>query len=252
VSPFKPLRFEKFAQEVAKRIKASIFDGIYASGDRLPTESALAEMFNVSKVTIRQAVRILENSGILFTRQGVSGGIFVSEADTTSVSSYLSDMLKLKKVTQSDLTMTRLIFEPDVAAFVTRVWSDEDLKDIRVNIEQAETAFRKGNLYETRIHNLAFHRLICAITKNPVIIFSLNSVIDVLEENVLTLKLSENFVLNEIRAHEVIIEKIELRQIDECREIMRRHIREVHERLESEYLMFMADVVEKQKRVQRQ
>ena len=65
------------------------------------------------------------------------------------------------------------------------------------------------------------------------IIFTLNSVIDVLEENVLTLKLSKGFVLEEVVDHEVIIEKIKSRLPDESREEMRRHIKGVHEELEA-------------------
>lgn len=249
MKPFKRLRSEKFSQEIANQIKESIFKGTYRSGDKLPSENEMAAMFGVSNVTVRQAVRVLENSGILFTRQGVEGGIFVAEADTGAVSSYLSDMLKLKRVTQSDLTMTRLIFEPDIAALVARVWEADELDVTRTNIDQARAAFERGDLDNARMHNLTFHRLVCAITKNPVIIFSLNSVIDVLEENVLTLKLDETFVANEILAHEVIIEKLHAREFEACREIMRRHIREVHERLEADHQRLEAKVPEPQKRV---
>ena len=190
-------------------------------------------MFGVSNVTVRQAVRVLENSGILYTKQGVDGGIFVDEADATSVSSYLSDMLKLKRVTQSDLTMARSIFEPDIASMVARVWRDEDLKEAYLNIERAGMVFKKGDLSNTRMLNLAFHRLICAITRNPVIIFTLNSVIDVLEENVLTINLDKDFVLREIEAHAAIIEQIEKRNLENSREEMRKHINEVHQKLEA-------------------
>jgi GntR family transcriptional repressor for pyruvate dehydrogenase complex len=233
MQPFKPLRSEKFAQEVANQIKASIFDGIYVSGDKLPTENDMAGMFGVSKVTIRQAVRILESSGILFTRQGIDGGIFVAEADATAVSSYLSDMLKLKRVKQSDLTMTRLIFEPDISAMVARVWQSEDLKEIYANIQQANMALSTGDLGSVRMLNLTYHRLICALTRNPVIIFSLNSVLDVLEENVFKVKLDREFVHKEIIEHEVIIEKIKKRNPEESRREMHKHIRCVHEKLET-------------------
>jgi GntR family transcriptional regulator, transcriptional repressor for pyruvate dehydrogenase complex len=233
MKPFKRLRTEKFSQEVASQIKESIFDGTYILGDRLPSESEMAGMFGVSNVTVRQAIRVLENSGILFTKQGVDGGIFVAEADTMSVSSYLSDMLKLKRVAQRDLTMARLIFEPDIASLVSRVWRGEDLDEIYLNIQQTRLALSKGDLYSARLFNLTFHRLICALTRNPVIIFTLNSVIDVLEENVLTLKLTKAFVLGEVVDHEVIIEKIKSRLPDESREEMRRHIKGVHEELEA-------------------
>ena len=203
------------------------------SGDRLPSEGEMAGMFGVSNVTVRQAVRVLENSGILFTRQGVDGGIFVAEADTMSVSSYLSDMLRLKRVAQSDLTMTRLIFEPDIASLVSGVWREKDLEEIYLNIQQTRLALSRGDVGSARLHNLSFHRLICALTRNPVIIFTLNSVIDVLEENVLTLKLAKGFVLGEVVDHEVILEKIKSRLPDESRDEMRKHIQGIHEELEA-------------------
>ena len=231
--PFKRLRSEKFSQEIANQIKKSIFDRTYVSGDKLPSENDLAELFGVSNVTVRQAIRILESSGLLFTKPGVDGGIFVAEANTTAVSSYLSDMLKLKRVNQSDLTMTRMMFEPDVAALAAMVWQDRDLDDMVDNVQQARNALKKGDLDACRLSNLSFHRFIYALTRNPVIIFTLNSVIDVLEENVLTLKLSKGFVLEEVVDHEVIIEKIKSRLPDESREEMRRHIKGVHEELEA-------------------
>jgi DNA-binding FadR family transcriptional regulator len=233
MQPFKRLRSEKFSQEVANQIKESIFDETYASGDKLPNESDMAAMFGVSKVTVRQAIRILESSGILYTKQGVEGGIFVAEADTTAVSSYLSDMLKLKRVNQSDLSMTRMIFEPDVAALVARVWQDKDLEEIYENLQQAKIALDRGDLKRSRLFNLSFHRFIYALTRNPVIIFTLNSVIDVLEENVLKIKLGKDFVYDEIVAHEAIIEKISLREPEESRDEMHRHIKKVHEKLEN-------------------
>lgn len=233
MKPFKRLRSEKFSQEVAGHIKESIFAGTYMSGDKLPSESDMAEMFGVSKVTVRQAIRILESSGILFTKQGVDGGIFVAEADTTAVSSYLSDMLRLKRVNQSDLTMTRMIFEPDVASLVARVWQYKDLEEIYENIQQAKKALHKGNLECSRLLNLSFHRFIYALTRNPVIIFTLNSVIDVLEENVLKIKLDKSFVGDEIVAHESIIEKISLREPKKSRDEMQKHIKKIHEKLEN-------------------
>ena len=231
--PFKRLRSEKFSQEIANQIKKSIFDRTYVSGDKLPSEHDMAELFGVSNATVRQAIRILESTGLLFTKQGVDGGIFVAEADPAAVSSYLSDMLKLKRVSQSDLTMTRMIFEPDVAALVSTVWQDGDLDDMHDNIQQARKALERGDLDACRLFNLSFHRFIYALTRNPVIMFTLNSVIDVLEENVLNIKLDHDFVCDEVHAHQAIYEKINLRKPDESRKEMHRHIKSVHEKLEA-------------------
>ena len=233
--PFKPLRTEKFSQEIANQIKESIFDGTYASGDKLPSESDMAKQFGVSKVTVRQAIRVLENAGIVFTKQGVEGGIFVEEADTTSVSSYLSDMLKLKRVTMNDLTMARIIFEPDIAYRVAKVWEGNDLEDVEKNVQEAQIALDKDEFQRSRLLNLEFHRLVCNITKNPVVIFALNSVIDVLEQNVLKTELDRDFIHNEIISHEIILKNIKTREREIAHDEMRKHIKIVHQKLEKIY-----------------
>ena len=235
MSTFKPLRTEKFSQEVVNQIKKSIFDGTYVSGDKLPSESDMAELFGVSKVTVRQAVRVLENSGIVFTKQGVEGGIFVAEADTISVSSYLSDMLKLKRVTMGDLTMARIIFEPDIAFHVAKVWEPGDLEDVDRNIREARKILERGEPRDSRILNLEFHRLVCKISKNPVVIFALNSVIDVLVENVLKTELDEDFIRDEIISHGIILKNIRERKREEAYDEMRKHIKTVHQKLEEIY-----------------
>ncbi|MCG2778716.1 MAG: FCD domain-containing protein [Desulfobacterales bacterium] len=233
--PFKPLRTEKFSQEVANQIKESIFDGTYVSGDKLPSEGDMSQLFAVSKVTVRQAIRVLENSGIVYTKQGVDGGIFVAEADTMSVSSYLSDMLKLKRVKMSDLTMARIIFEPDIVYRVAKVWEGDDLEVLEKNVQEAQIALDKNEFRRSRLLNLEFHRLVCNISKNPVVIFALNSVIDVLEENVLKTELDRDFIRDEIIAHETIIEKIRSREREQAHDEMREHIKVVHQKLEEIY-----------------
>jgi GntR family transcriptional repressor for pyruvate dehydrogenase complex len=230
--PFKLLKIGEFYQGVTDQIKESIFSGYYSPGDRLPSETEMAKRFGVSNATIRQAIRVLEHLGFVYTKQGVDGGIFVSEADAQAVSSYLSDMLRLKKVTQSHLTMSRLIFEPDIAFLVTQEWKGDDLEELEKSIRKGQRALDEDNLNEARLASLTFHRLLCSITKNPVIIFTLNSVIDVLEENILKFSLDRDFIQDEILAHRIVLEKIRARKGDEAPEEMRQHIRIVHEKLE--------------------
>ena len=231
--PFEPIKSQKYSDTIANKIKESIFDGYYSSGDRLPSENKMAEKFGVSNVTIRQAIRILEYSGIIYTKQGADGGIFVAEADTKSVSSYFSDMLKLKRATQSDLYMARLIFEPDVAHMVALVWRDGDLEEAEKSIRRAREAFQKNDFFNARVYSISFHRLIAAITRNPVIIFTLNSVIDVLQENIVKVKFGRDFILKTIDSHEIVLGKIAARKADEARDTMRMDIKLVYDKVDA-------------------
>ena len=89
--------------------------------------------------------------------------------------------------------------------------------------------------------NLAYQRLICALTRT---VFTLNSVLDVLEENVLKIKLNREFVHSEIIEHEAIFEKIKLHKPEVSGREMHKHIRCVHEKVETAH----AALVEKKQR----
>lgn len=231
VTPFKSLKPRKYAAEVAAQIKRTIFDGTYGPGDKLPSESQLAQLFEVSTVSVRQATRVLENSGLVYTKRGADGGVFVAEADTLVVSTYLSDMLQLKRVTLGDLTMARLIFEPEIARMAAEIWKGEELEELEQNVDMSQAALEAGEIKQARINNLVFHRIISRLTKNPVVIFTLNSVMDVLKNNVRETEIDEEFVRNELIAHKMILKNIRSRDAGMAHDQMRIHIRTVHDRL---------------------
>ncbi len=230
-TPFTSLKSGKYAAEVAGQIKKTIFQGTYGPGDKLPSESELAQLFEVSTVSIRQAIRVLENSGLVYTKRGAVGGVFVAEADTIAVSTYLSDMLHLKRVTLGDLTMARLIFEPEIARRVAEIWKNDELVEVEENVNEAQAALESGETKQARTHNLDFHRIVSSLTRNPVVIFTLNSVMDVLQENIKETEIEDEFVRNELIAHKMILKNIRFRDGGMAHDQMRDHIRTVHERL---------------------
>jgi GntR family transcriptional regulator, transcriptional repressor for pyruvate dehydrogenase complex len=74
---FRPIRLRKAADEVVSVVVNAIRGGLYEPGDRLPRERDLAERLEVSRTTIREALRILERAGIVSVRRGNNGGVFV-------------------------------------------------------------------------------------------------------------------------------------------------------------------------------
>src|ERR1700759_4895837 len=73
-----PQDAQKLYQQIARRIAASIEDGRYAPGDKLPSERELADEFGVSRPTIRDAMIALEFQGLVEARQG--SGVYVTSA----------------------------------------------------------------------------------------------------------------------------------------------------------------------------
>ncbi len=74
---FKPIRLRKAAEEVASVIIDAIRGGVFEPGDLLPRERDLAEQLEVSRVTVREAVRLLEAAAIVSVRRGNRGGVVV-------------------------------------------------------------------------------------------------------------------------------------------------------------------------------
>lgn len=79
--PFQPVTQVRGSRQVMEQIKQSILDGVYRPGESLPSHSALAEQFGVSRTTIREAVQSLASLGFLEIRQGI--GTLVSSHATT-------------------------------------------------------------------------------------------------------------------------------------------------------------------------
>lgn len=112
---FKPIKQLRVSEEVAKQLKESILLGNFNTGDKLPAERDLAEEFQVSRVAIREALRKLENSGFIVTRQGVTGGAYVTDLTFEYLVSAFLDLFLADKISIPELSQVRLIIEPEVA-----------------------------------------------------------------------------------------------------------------------------------------
>src|SRR5512136_2169173 len=80
---FQPLPVKRTFMEIANQIRSSIYAKTLKPGDKLPSERELAVQFNVGRISVREALRMLEQAGLIFIKQGSSGGAYVKEADTS-------------------------------------------------------------------------------------------------------------------------------------------------------------------------
>jgi GntR family transcriptional repressor for pyruvate dehydrogenase complex len=112
---FKPIRQLRVSEEVAKQLKQSILLGHFKSGDKLPAERDLAEEFKVSRVTIREALRKLQDSGFIVTRQGATGGAYVTDLTFEYLTDAFLDLFLAEKITIPEMHQVRILVEPKVA-----------------------------------------------------------------------------------------------------------------------------------------
>ncbi len=116
---FNPIKQARVSEGVIDQIKQSILLGHFKAGEKLPSERDLAEEFRVSRMAIREALRALELSGFIETRQGINGGAFVTDLTFEHLGDAFLDLFLANKVSIPEMLQVRLLIEPEVARLAT-------------------------------------------------------------------------------------------------------------------------------------
>ena len=124
---FRTVRPARASADVVFQIRSAILAGHYRPGDRLPTERELARQFEVSRVTVRDALRILEAGGLIEVRTGGQGGPYVAHPDLAILSDNLGNHMHLTGCTFHELAEARLALETAAARLAADRALPEDL-----------------------------------------------------------------------------------------------------------------------------
>ena len=178
MNAFQPVKSEKVSERVIRQIKDTILSGGMKPGDRLPPERELVEWFQVSRISIREALKSLETSGLLTIKPG--SGVFVAHLNSKPMSDSLSSLLRIQRASVNQLTEARAIFEPSIARLACERMSPEDLRKLERNIEETSAMLRSNRSARTK--NIEFHALIAESTHNPVLTLTVKTLLDVLQE----------------------------------------------------------------------
>lgn len=228
---FDSVKSNKVSQHITEQIRNAIFDGRLKPGDRLPFEKELIKNFKVSKATLREALRSLEVLGFLEIRKGVSGGSFVTEVDMTKARDSFTNFLLFKNLSLKDLSEVRLLLEPYIAEKATLSITKEDLHRLEELIHESETAVKSNLDFASRKIEIEFHRIIASITGNPILMFILDFVENLLIDTKEILKPGKEFSGKVLRAHKRIYKALVQKNVKKVHEEMVRHIREVEKDL---------------------
>lgn len=114
-------------EDVVHQIREAIVQGRLRPGDRLPSQRELKEMFQVSRATIMEALRVLEKADLITIRSGATGGAFVSHATPDTVAESLLLLLSLEGVSLAELAEFRERVEGGTAYWAAQRAKDEEL-----------------------------------------------------------------------------------------------------------------------------
>ena len=224
---FDSVKSDKVSQHIIDQIRNAIFEGRLKPGDKLPSERELIKKFKVSKATLREALRSLEVLGFLEIRKGVSGGGFVTEVDMTKARDSFTNFLLFKNLSLKDLSEVRLLLEPYIAEKATLAITKGDLNRLGKLIKDSEHAIKNDMPFESRKDEIEFHRIIASITGNPILMFILDFVENLLIDTKAILKPGKEFSSKVLKAHKRIYNALLEKNVKKVHEEMIRHIREV-------------------------
>jgi GntR family transcriptional regulator, transcriptional repressor for pyruvate dehydrogenase complex len=130
------------AELVASELRTKILRGELKPGESLSSESSLVEEFDVSRPTLREALRLLEADQLVTVRRGSHRGPVVSLPDTTVTAQSFTMLLQLRQATVMDVYEFRTIFEPVAARLASERATDSQIESLRVTLaeEGATTA----------------------------------------------------------------------------------------------------------------
>lgn len=191
---------KKLTHQIVERVRESILSGASKPGDRVANEKELMEEFGVGKATMREALRVLEATGLIQIRKGVNGGAYVAEVDMTTTIHNVVNFLRFPQVSISDLTMLRYFVEPRVAQIAALKRTEEDIEQLRSII--GETDVMGGHEIQNEI---GFHCYLARITKNPMLIVAVDFADNILKSIKVKLALEEPFYRMVKEHHKILL-----------------------------------------------
>jgi GntR family transcriptional repressor for pyruvate dehydrogenase complex len=227
---FTPVSTARMSSVIRDQIKEAIKGGHLAIGDRLPSERELGEQFGVSRVTVRDALRMLEASGLVAIRIGAHGGAFVTAPEPMLVSDTLSTMIAMSTTAAEEVTEARIIVELGTIALVCERATAEDVAALEEICDRSEAALETGT-FDVKL-SAEFHARLAKASHNEAVSLITDSLQGPILESLLRAKaIAPEMGDPGVTEHRTLVEAIKRRDVDAAHETMRTHLARTADRL---------------------
>ncbi|WP_010296500.1 FadR/GntR family transcriptional regulator [Clostridium senegalense] len=198
---FSPIKNTRVYEKVIEQIKEMIITGTFKKGDKLPSEREMAESLQVSRTSIREALRELEIMGLIESRQGE--GNFIKSSFENTLLKPLSTIFLLKESNSDEILELRNIIERGSVVLAAERITDEELGEMELLFDESLKSDLKDTLVDVDID---FHYKIAQASKNFLILSILNAISFLIEafikdirRNVITKEENINMLIQQHR-----------------------------------------------------
>ncbi len=170
----------KVFQNIVNQVEEAIIEGKLKDGDKLPSQRELKRIFKIGRGTLREALRVLEQKGLLEIRIGAGGGSIVKNSMINQASDSLAWLIRSQKVTLEHLYELRLLIEGDVANLAAQRAQKPDIDQLKIVLNDLKIQVDKGTSHFHKFleEDKKFHLYLSHITGNPIYIFILKTIHD--------------------------------------------------------------------------
>lgn len=245
INPFPPIRNkERLVDQVVGEVEKLIVSGELAPDAKLPPEREWAEQMGVSRTVIREASSILAAKGLLETQHGV--GTTVRHMTSQHVTEPLGLYLRTRGdglISFQDLHQVRSILELEIASIAAASATDAEIVQLRQVLEGMVAAKADVDLLAER--DTEFHRTLARMTHNPLLFVLMDSIRELLKEYIALVTVYLNPDEDNIRLHQMLLDRIEARDVVGARQAMHENLEQMRKNTEL-YSKFTSPLREEQ------
>ena len=167
---FRAARQNRIFQDVVEQIQEAIIDGQLKVGDRLPAERDLKEMLQTSRSTLREALRVLEQKGLIEIKLGMGGGAVVKKVTSDLVAESLDLLIRSNQVSLKHIAEFRERVEGDVVRLATSRLTKSDIDALEKLLDDSRKCLARGveGVPDFLSADQHIHQYFAKITGNPI------------------------------------------------------------------------------------
>ena len=221
------VRKTKIYHEIVEQIKGLITEGRIKPGDRLPPERELAELFKASRNSVRDAIRVLEQMGLIESRQG--DGTYVRTLSPEELAEPLALCLLQSRTQMGELWEVRRVLEPALAESAAARITEEELAELEAVLDAQRQKVEAG--FIALEEDAAFHYGIAQAARNGVMLRVMDTLVDLLRQSrERSLQQRDRPAYSHV-GHVRILAALRRRDPAAARAEMLQHLREIEERV---------------------
>jgi GntR family transcriptional repressor for pyruvate dehydrogenase complex len=223
---YKVIQASRLYEQIVQQIEGSILTGELSEGSQLPAERDLAKQFGVSRTAVREAIKALQEKGLVDAFPG--RGTFVTNGTSNSMRRSLDRIIKSGETNGwAYLVEVREILEPEIAAMAAVRATDQDLAAMRDAVDVMDQAGRDSDAFIEA--DLDFHLALAEAAANPIVLSLIDSIVGLLREQRLRIFSIGGGPERGQHHHKRILDAIKRRDTQGARAAMQAHLSQVRE-----------------------